>query len=219
MEAVALLFFQLFIITFYFVLQCTTILDDLTREPDARGWVGVTPSVRVACFVVLIPAMCYVVYVLVAITCRWKVTIRQARKDAAATTTMDTLKDDHFVVAVVKWFVYIVGLHSPYFYLYLFASEITEFIFQALALQVRRKWREGRLRLCTMTEFLSERGRGGWMGAKSYERVSLHHNEHHSRLSCISTPAQRVHPPTRRSLTRTRDTPRTRDTRSLAKRV
>ena len=219
MEAVALLILQLIVIAMYFALQCTDLMDKLTEEPNSRGWVGVTPNVVIACFIFLIPTMLYIVYVLVSITCRWKTTLRQARKDAAASANIATLKNDHFVVAVVKWFVYIVGLHSPYFYLYLFASEITEFIFQALALQVRRKWREGRLRLCTMTEFLSERGRGGWMGAKSYERVSLHHNEHHSRLSCISTPAQRVHPPTRRSLTLTRDTPRTRDTRSLAKRV
>ena len=219
MEAVALLILQLIIIATYFALQCTELMDELMGENDMRGWVGVTPNVVIACFIFLIPTMLYIVYVLVSITCRWKTTLRQARKDAAASANIATLKDDHFVVAVVKWFIYIVGLHSPYFYLYLFASEITEFIFQALALQVRRKWREGRLRLCTMTEFLSERGRGGWMGAKSYERVSLHHNEHHSRLSCISTPAQRVHPPTRRSLTLTRDTPRTRDTRSLAKRV
>jgi hypothetical protein len=39
---------------------------------------------------------------------------------------------------VVKWSLYIVGLHSPYFYLCLFASEFTEFVFQVLALQVRR---------------------------------------------------------------------------------
>ena len=138
MEASALLILQLIVIAAYFALQCTKLMDDLVGETDARGWVGVTPNVQVACFIVLIPTMLYIGYVLVSITCRWKTTLRQASKDAAASVNMATLKDDHFVVAVVKWSLYIVGLHSPYFYLCLFASEFTEFVFQVLALQVRR---------------------------------------------------------------------------------
>jgi hypothetical protein len=138
MEAVALLILQLIIIATYFALQCTELMDELMSENDARGWVGVTPNVVIACFIVLIPTMLYIVYVLVSITCRWKTTLRQARKDAAASVNIATLKDDYFVVAVVKWSLYIVGLHSPYFYLCLFASEFTEFIFQVLALQVRK---------------------------------------------------------------------------------
>ena len=139
MEAVALLLLQLVVIAAYFALQCTKLMDELVGEPNAREWVGVTSNVVVACFVVLVPTMLYMVYILVSITCRWKATIRQARKDASASVDITSLKGDVFIVAVVKWFVYIVGLYSPYFYLCLFASEITEFIFQVLALQVRKK--------------------------------------------------------------------------------
>ena len=139
MEAVALLILQLIVIAMYFALQCTELMSKVMDQTDVRGWVGVTPNVVIAFYIVSIPTMLYIVYVLVSITCRWKTTLRQARKDAAASVNMDTLKDDHFVVAVVKWSLYIVGLHSPYFYLCLFASEFTEFIFQVLALKVRRQ--------------------------------------------------------------------------------
>ena len=115
-------------------------MDELVGESNARDWVGVTPNVVVACYIILVPTMLYMVYILVSITCRWKATIRQARKDASASVDIASLKGDYFIVAVVKWFVYTVGIYSPYFYLCLFASEITEFIFQVLALQVRRKW-------------------------------------------------------------------------------
>ena len=140
MEAVALLLLQLIIILAYFALQCTELMDELVGESNARDWVGVTPNVVVACYIILVPTMLYMVYILVSITCRWKATIRQARKDASASVDIASLKGDYFIVAVVKWFVYTVGIYSPYFYLCLFASEITEFIFQVLALQVRRKW-------------------------------------------------------------------------------
>ena len=46
---------------------------------DVRAYVGVTETVQIAVWVVLVPSFAFVVFTLINITCCWRRTVRVAR--------------------------------------------------------------------------------------------------------------------------------------------
>ena len=101
----------------------------MVDEPNALLWLGVTPIISAGAGTVLILAIIYAFSNLVAITCKWRSTVRRTNKlshsmSKYGSSSRRRLKRCHlercccgrWVTATWQWYFYIKGTRSPYFY-------------------------------------------------------------------------------------------------------
>ena len=101
----------------------------MVNEPDALLWLGVTPKISAGAGTVLILAIIYAFSNLIAITCKWRSTVRSklthsTSKHGSSSRRSGQLKRSHLercccgrlVTAMWRWYFYIRGKRSPYFY-------------------------------------------------------------------------------------------------------
>ena len=127
--------------------MCTPIMNDMVDEPNAREWVRVTTNVQILAWLMLIPSAAYTVFVIVAITCCWRKTVRREVKKQQVKTMYLATTDSHephpdqkkkrgITLLLVRALFYLKGSQSPWFYRFLFAWEAREIVFQFLAIGV-----------------------------------------------------------------------------------
>ena len=139
--AVCMLLVQLLILLIFFALHCTPIIDPLVDEDNARHWIGVTPSVRVASWIILPPAVAHCVYIIAQVTCRWRQTalavqeeIQKCQTPRDAGFSSKKMAKSSTAVLLCKFGCYHSSTQSPFFLYVLWLSELWEFVFQALAI-------------------------------------------------------------------------------------
>lgn len=139
----------------FLVLQVTNFLDEIPgltlKGTSVRLWCGITDSVQIGLYFILVPAILLALWILVQLTCCWRWTVRSAHDSIDHTLAVDTT---WAMVAVRQCCDFYSGPFSPYFFMTLFLSEVNEFFWQMLAVDQMSRGGYGRAALSVYCGFL-----------------------------------------------------------------
>ena len=105
-----LLLATLLVTVAYFALHCTAIVGDLIGKPSARRWVGVTPTIEIICWVVLLVAFLHNIMVMAKITCCWARTAKKAAR------VMPHKLGKGMPEQIFRWYMYLTSSKHPYYF-------------------------------------------------------------------------------------------------------
>ena len=137
-----------------FVFHCTSIFDVMVDERNAREWVGVTPTVAVVAGIFLVPAMLETLLYIAQLTCWRRRTLRREHRQANYVPWRRVSETKTTCWAIWRAQKYLRHPASAHYVRLMFALEVKEFVFQALALEQMSRAGIGRGALTFFTTVL-----------------------------------------------------------------
>ena len=105
-----LLLATLLVTVAYFALHCTPVVGGAIGLPNARRWVGVTPTIEIICWVVLLVAFLHNIMVMAKITCCWARTAKKAAR------VMPHKLGKGMPEQIFRWYMYLTSSKHPYYF-------------------------------------------------------------------------------------------------------
>ena len=117
----------------HFTFHCTPLLDVMGDESGAREWCGVSPTVQIFSWLLLLPALLNVVVAFGRMSCFSRRTIRRARANVRREPAGHVGNAKTICSALSRWQRIIRGPSSSHYIQMMFVFELKETVVQALA--------------------------------------------------------------------------------------